>query len=199
MEKARIFLTGVGGQGTLTATNLLAQTALEQGIPVTSGEIHGMAQRGGVVVSTVLLGGLLSPKIGLGEADILIGFEPLETYRALEFLAPGGIVVSSTEAVPPVSVSLGKAEYPDITIIEHAIRNAASRAIMLPARTLGKKAGAVQSGNIALLAAMLAADVLPFGVDALKATIERNLNPKIAGVNLEAADLGAEAALASNA
>lgn len=199
MEKARIFLTGVGGQGTLTATNLLAQTALEQGIYVTSGEIHGMAQRGGVVVSTILLGGLKSPKIGPGEADILIGFEPLETYRGLPYLVPNGVVVSSTESVAPVAVSLGKAEYPDITIIEHAVRKVASRAILMPARSLGKKAGAIQSGNIALLAAMLATDVLPFGVDALKATIERNLNPKIVGVNLEAADLGAEAALASNA
>ncbi len=85
IKPIRIFMTGVGGQGTLTATTLLAKTVLAAGLPVTSGEIHGMAQRGGVVESTVLIG-CKSPKIGHGEADILLGFEPMETLRALPYL-----------------------------------------------------------------------------------------------------------------
>jgi len=89
----RIFLAGVGGQGTLTATNLLALMALDKNIPVTSGEIHGMAQRGGIVESTLLLGGYLSPKIDHGEADIILGFEPLETLRALIYLKKGGTII----------------------------------------------------------------------------------------------------------
>ena len=75
MIRSRIFFTGVGGQGTLTATTLLARTAMDAGLPVTSGEIHGMAQRGGVVESTLLLGGWQSPVISHGEADIVLGFE----------------------------------------------------------------------------------------------------------------------------
>src|SRR6056297_893996 len=97
MKKLRIFLAGVGGQGTLTATNLLAQIALDKDIPVTSGEIHGMAQRGGIVESTLLLGGYLSPKISYGEADILLGFEPMETLRALPYLKPQSLLLSNNE------------------------------------------------------------------------------------------------------
>ncbi len=109
-NRLRIFMTGVGGQGTLTATNLLAQAVLDCGIDVTAGEIHGMAQRGGVVESALLIG-LASPKIGHGEADVILGFEPLETLRALPYLKPGGTVLSSTEYVPPLSVCTGKQKH----------------------------------------------------------------------------------------
>jgi len=109
--RLRIFMTGVGGQGTLTATTLLARAALAAGLPVTSGEIHGMAQRGGVVESTLLIG-YKSPKIGHGEADILLGFEPLETLRALPYLKPGGLVLSSTESLAPLSVATGRRPRP---------------------------------------------------------------------------------------
>ena len=83
LEKARIYFTGVGGQGTLTATNLLAHAAMEAGIEAVGGEVHGMAQRGGVVESALLLGGYKSPRLDLGEADIILGFEALETLRGL--------------------------------------------------------------------------------------------------------------------
>ncbi len=84
-------MTGVGGQGPLTATTLLARVAVAQGVEVVAGEIHGMAQRGGVVESTILLGGWKSPKLGFGEADIVLGFEPLETLRGLRYLKQGGV------------------------------------------------------------------------------------------------------------
>ncbi len=193
IAKARIFLTGVGGQGTLTATTLLARTAMEQGLDVTSGEIHGMAQRGGVVESTVLLGGWKSPKLGLGEADILLGFEPLETLRALPYLVKGGLVVSSSEAIPPVAVSMGKAEYPALERIEASVRAWAGQALFLPCRSIGRECGAVQSGNIALLAALLQSGALPFGVQALEETMRRSMKPAILDVNLKALQLGAEA------
>ena len=101
-------MTGVGGQGTLTATTLLARVAVAQGVEVVAGEIHGMAQRGGVVESTILLGGWKSPKLGFGEADIVLGFEPLETLRGLRYLKQGGVVFSSTDVIPPLSVSAGR-------------------------------------------------------------------------------------------
>lgn len=100
MNKMRIFLAGVGGQGTLTATNLISLIALDKNIDVTSGEIHGMAQRGGIVESTVLLGGYLSPKIDLGEADMLLGFEPVETLRALKYLKKKVELLSGTQIQP---------------------------------------------------------------------------------------------------
>ena len=182
--RLRIFMTGVGGQGTLTATTLLARAALSFGLPVTSGEIHGMAQRGGVVESTLLIG-FKSPKIGPGEADILLGFEPLETLRALSYLKPGGLVLSSTEYLPPLSVACGREVSPDIEAIKARVAACSGQAHFLPCRSLGIQAGAVQSGNIALLGA------LPFGVDVLADTVRATMKPKIADVNLRALDLGA--------
>lgn len=191
--KARIFLVGVGGQGTLTATTLLTRTAMEQGLEVTSGEIHGMAQRGGVVESTILLGGWKSPKLSPGEADILLGFEPLETLRGLTYLAKGGLVVASNEAIPPVAVSMGKAEYPAFEHIEEQVRAWAGEAHFLPCRSIGQEAGAIQSGNVALMAALCALGALPFGPDALEQTLRKNMKPALVDVNLKALHLGVEA------
>lgn len=188
--RLRIFMTGVGGQGTLTATTLLARAALSAGLPVTSGEIHGMAQRGGVVESTLLIG-CKSPKIGHGEADILLGFEPLETLRALPYLRAGGLALSSTESLPPLSVATGKEKCPEIADIKARVVEACGRTRFLPCRTLGLEAGAVQSGNIALLGALCAMDALPFGLDVVAATIRATMKPKVAEVNLKALELGA--------
>ncbi|WP_319542657.1 indolepyruvate oxidoreductase subunit beta [uncultured Pseudodesulfovibrio sp.] len=188
-QKIRIVMTGVGGQGTLTATTLLAQTVLSQGLPVTSGEIHGMAQRGGVVESTVLIG-CKSPKLGHGEADILVGFEPMETMRALPYLKKGGLVVSSTEFIPPLSVAMGKQECPTIDDIKKAVAACTDHAYYMANQTIGLEAGAAQSGNIAMLGALCAAGKLPFGPEALEAAIKANLPEKIQAVNLKALELG---------
>jgi indolepyruvate ferredoxin oxidoreductase beta subunit len=112
MPKVRIFLTGVGGQGTLTATIMLARAAMDKGLAVTAGEVHGMAQRGGVVESTLLIGGFKSPRIATGEAAILLGFAALETLRALPYLAPGGVVISNSESIPAIGVTMGRENRP---------------------------------------------------------------------------------------
>ena len=192
-QRMRIYLTGVGGQGTLTATTLLARVALEEGFEVSSGEIHGMAQRGGVVESTVLIGGWKSPTITHGEADVILGFEPMETLRALPYLAPGGIVLSSLDPIASPGVSAGRESYPDIKMIEEETRKAAKKAWFLPCRELGLKAGSIQSGNVCLLAAMCATGLAPFGPDALKNGIRKFMAPKLVDMNLKAVDLGVEA------
>jgi len=189
MVRMRIFLTGVGGQGTL-----LAKAAMDAGFSVTAGEIHGMAQRGGVVESAVLLGGFMSPKVGFGEADLLLGFEPLETLRALPYLASGGIVVSNTQAVPPLRVSLGQDMYPKQDVIEAQARQWASKAVFVPCQDLGARAGSVQSGNMVLLGAAAGAGALPFGLSVLENAAKAYLKPALAKVNLAALRLGAEAA-----
>lgn len=191
--RIRIYMTGVGGQGTLTATTLLAQVALAQGLDVVAGEVHGMAQRGGVVESVVLLGGWQSPKLGHGEADILMGFEPLETLRALPYLAPDGVIFSSLDPQPPLSVNLGKEQYPPIAHIQAAIVAAARKAYFLHCRILGAQAGSVQSGNTALLGAVCASGLLPFGVEALEAGMHAFLPPKILESNVRALALGVDA------
>lgn len=189
-KRLRIFFTGVGGQGTLTATTLLARTALDAGQEVVAGEVHGMAQRGGVVESVLLLGGWRSPKLDLGEADILLGFEPLETLRGLPYLRPGGVIFSSRDPMPPLSVSLGMAAYPSMEEIEQKSRAVASQCHFLACRELGIQAGAAQAGNTVLLAAGCASGLLPFGIDALKAAIEKYLPAKLQASNLKALELG---------
>lgn len=197
-NRIRIYMTGVGGQGTLTATTLLARTALEEGVQVVAGEIHGMAQRGGVVESTVLLGGWSSPKMSHGEADIMLGFEPLETLRGLPYLAPKGVVFSSLDALPPVGVSTGRETYPDMELIRSRVEACAARSWFLPIRSLGMEAGSVQAGNSVLLGALCATGLLPFGTAALEAAIRKFLSPKLVDMNLKAVELGASAIAAKS-
>lgn len=191
-ERMRIFFTGVGGQGTLTATNLLARTALDAGVDVVAGEVHGMAQRGGVVESVMLLGGWRSPRLDLGEADILLGFEPLETLRGLPYLRHGGAVFSSSDPLPPLSVALGKAAYPPLETVEEKVRARAGHCLFVPCREMGARAGSVQSGNTVLLSVVCASGILPFGVDALEAAIRKFLPARLQEVNLKALALGRE-------
>ncbi len=192
-SRMRVYMTGVGGQGTLTATTLLAYTALEAGITVMAGEVHGMAQRGGVVESVVLMGGWLSSKLGHGEADLILGFEPLETLRALPYAAPNGKIFSSIDPLPPLSVSLGKDTYPSIDYITSTIKARAKQAWFLPCRQLGMQAGSVQSGNTVMLGAVCAAGVLPFSIKTLETAIRTHLPAKLVDVNLKAMELGATA------
>lgn len=193
MSRLRIFFTGVGGQGTVTATRLLAQAALDEGLSVVSGEVHGMAQRGGIVESTVLMGGYVNPRIGHGEADVLLGFEPLETLRALPYLAPGGLVLSSTDPIPPLSVCCGRERSPEPQVIQDQIRACTPNAHFLPCQRLGVEAGSLQAGNLALLGALCALGRLPFGMDRLEKTVAASLAPKLVDVNLKALALGAAA------
>ncbi|WP_291327314.1 indolepyruvate oxidoreductase subunit beta [Desulfovibrio sp. UCD-KL4C] len=190
--RLRIFMTGVGGQGTLTATNLLAQAILDNGTDVTAGEIHGMAQRGGVVESAILLG-MSSPKISHGEADIILGFEPLETLRALPYLKPGGIILSNTESIPPLSVATGKTDEVPLEYIKEKVSSCASKTYFIPCQSLGLKAGAVQSGNVALLGALCATGLIPLSPENLAETIKSVMKPKVADINITALKLGVDA------
>ncbi len=189
-KRIRIYFTGVGGQGSLTATSLLARTALYAGCDVVAGEVHGMAQRGGVVESVCLLGGWRAPKLDFGEADLMLGFEPLETLRGLPYLRSDGVVFSSSDPMPPVGVNLGVETYPSIDEIKAKV-GAASRAChFLPCRELGEKAGAVQAGNTVLLAAVCASGILPFGLNVFEEALRKFLPAKILEVNLRALEIG---------
>ena len=113
-ENLRLFFTGVGGQGTLLASRVLGEAALAAGLDPLVSETHGMAQRGGIVVSTVVLGDLKSPIISLGEADIVLGFEALETFRALDRCHAGTLVIANTATIVPYPVAIGQAQYPPV-------------------------------------------------------------------------------------
>ena len=160
MIRARIFFTGVGGQGTLLATRLVGEAALAEGLPVTMSEIHGMAQRGGVVESSVVLGSAHSPTIADGEADILLAFEPLEAARALPKCHAGTLALVALDPVAPFTVATGKADYPDIPALLAAVEKAVARCIRVAANSLARNAGNERAANVALIGVLVMADPL---------------------------------------
>ncbi len=185
-----IVIGGIGGQGSVLAARILAQAALDKGWKVRTAETIGMAQRGGVVESVCLLGGWRAPKLDFGEADLMLGFEPLETLRGLPYLRSDGVVFSSSDPMPPVGVNLGVETYPSIDEIKAKVGAASRASHFLPCRELGEKAGAVQAGNTVLLAAVCASGILPFGLSVFEEALRKFLPAKILDVNLRALEIG---------
>jgi indolepyruvate ferredoxin oxidoreductase beta subunit len=193
-KNLRILMTGVGGQGTLLASRLLGEAALAAGFDPLVSETHGMAQRGGIVVSTVVLGDLKSPIISEGEADILLGFEALETFRALDRCRAGTLVIANTGVTPPYTVAIGKAQYPSVERLVALMSQAVSSVLAFDANALAREAGSPLAVNMVLLGALAATEVLPFSQELLLEMIKTRTNPKFLDANLTAFDLGAETA-----
>lgn len=188
----RIFFTGVGGQGTLLATRILGEAAVLADVQVVVSEIHGMAQRGGVVESAVLLGALRSPTIADGEADILMGFEPLETIRALRKCSERSLVISSTSPIVPFTVASGRARYPEVADMMESVARRVARLVAFDARALARQAGAELAINTVLLGTLMRHGNLPFGRDAVERAIRLRTKGPLLEVNLKAFELGYE-------
>ena len=150
-DAVRIFFTGVGGQGTLLATRLVGEAALAEGISVTMSEIHGMAQRGGVVESSVVIGNAFSPTIPDGEADILMAFEPLEALRALPKCHAQSLIIANTARIVPFTVAIGQNTYPELAALHGLIKEKVSDVIWLDAVELARKAGSERASNTVLV------------------------------------------------
>ena len=189
-ESWRIFFTGVGGQGTLLATRVLGEAALVANIPVVVSEIHGMAQRGGVVESAVVMGKVRSPVISDGEVDILMAFEPLEALRAARKCSARSLVICNTSPVAPFSVSSGRDQYPDVTSMMQAISSAVSNLIAYDARALARQAGSELSVNIVMLGTLMRHSKMPFDDKAVKKVLNTRTKKSFLDINLKAFDLG---------
>ena len=154
MSVFNVLIAGVGGQGVLLTSKVLAEAALASGLDVKQSEVHGMAQRGGSVVSHVRFGDkVYSPVISPGECDLVIGFEPLEAARYIHFLRDGGSVVYSTHRIMPLPVSSGIEEYP--AGIEGRIALSAKRVKALDAAAIALQAGDKRALNIVMLGAAM--------------------------------------------
>jgi len=188
----RIFFTGVGGQGTLLATRILGEAAVLADVHVVVSEIHGMAQRGGVVESAVLLGALRSPTIADGEADILMGFEPLETIRALRKCSERSLVISSTSPIVPFTVASGRAQYPEVADMMESVARRVAKLVAFDARALARQAGAELAINTVLLGTLMRHGNLPFGRDVVERAIRLRTKGSVLDVNLKAFELGYE-------
>jgi indolepyruvate ferredoxin oxidoreductase beta subunit len=173
-------MVGVGGQGTILASKVLAGAALKAGYDLKMSEIHGMAQRGGSVITQVRIGEKVhSPLIPLGGADILLAFEKLEALRLLPYLKQGGTVIINNQAIPPVPVLVGAAEYPE-SAVEY-IRSVAPDTLLVEALALAIQCGNPKAANVVLLGAM--ARRLPIDRETWLTALEESVPPKFVEVN----------------
>ena len=194
METKRCVFVGVGGQGNLLASNLLGQAALSMGIPVVVSEIHGMAQRGGVVESAVLIGGANSPIVSNGEADVLVSFEPLETMRILNKCNKKTLVITNAQALPPFTVAVGQGKYPPVEEILDKVKKKVGKVFALDGNDLAEKAGNVLSLNMVMLGALIGTGATPVTEKVMKETIAGSTKKAFLESNLKAFDLGKETA-----
>jgi indolepyruvate ferredoxin oxidoreductase beta subunit len=163
-----ILVAGVGGQGVMTATEILAEAAISLGHDVKKTEVAGMSQRGGVVTSHLRFGPkVLSPKIAPGEADIIVGFESAEALRWSHYLKPGGLVLMNTARLEPPVVSGGLYSYPADPVAEIHARGIEVHAF--DAMAIAKELGDIRLGNSVMLGAI--ADHLPFRAEVLLESI----------------------------
>ena len=174
MKDMNILIVGVGGQGTLLASVLLGKLAMEQGYDVKLSEVHGMAQRGGSVVTHVRMseGTVTAPVISEGDADIIVAFEMLEAYRWVSYLKPEGKMYVNTQQINPMPVIMGAAEYP-ADIREYLEKNVGEVTFM-DALAIAEELGNVKAVNTVLLGAL--AKELPFAkemwLDAIASTVK---------------------------
>lgn len=196
METIRCIFVGVGGQGNLLASNLLGQAALSMGIPVVVSEIHGMAQRGGVVESAVLMGDVTSPIVSAGEADILVSFEPLETMRIIGKCHKGSLVISNSQPLPPFTVAVGQGKYPAVDEFLGKLPGKVRKAIAVRGNSLAEEAGNPLSLNMVMLGALFATKGIPVTEEQMKETIAGSTKKAFLESNLKAFDLGKQAAMA---
>jgi indolepyruvate ferredoxin oxidoreductase beta subunit len=193
-KNLRIFLTGVGGQETLLASRLLGEAALAAGYRPMVSETHGMAQRGGIVVSTVVLGDLKSPLISPGEADIVLGFEALEAFRALDRCHARSLVIANTAVLVPYPVAIGQAKYPPVEQMFHCLAEQVGALLAFDAGALARQAGSPLGVNMVLLGALAATQYLPITGEEILAVIRSRTEEQFLAANLQAFELGVAAA-----
>jgi len=196
MKTIRLIIVAVGGQGNLLASKILGEASLLAGVPVRMSEIHGMAQRGGVVESAILFGDAKSTIISEGESDVLLGFEPSETLRALNKCNSGTVVITNLSPIPPFTAAIGKGNYPDLAKLQNLIRAKVARLIAFDAFSLAKQAGDIMALNMVLLGSLLQTGILPLSADHVKEAIRTKTKKAYIETNIKAFDLGFSAAKA---
>lgn len=197
METTRLIIVAVGGQGNLLTARVIGEAALAADIPVRMSEIHGMAQRGGVVESAIVFGDADSPIISDGEADLLVGFEPSETLRGLPRCNPKTVVVTNVAPTPPFTVAIGRGVYPDLAEVDRLLREKTARVVSLDAAALAREAGNLMAVNMVLLGAAAGTGKLPLTPADLETAIETRTRKDFVETNRRAFTLGLEAARAA--
>lgn len=186
----RIAVVGVGGHGVVLCARLIAETAVVAGTQVAMSEVHGMAQRGGVVATTLVLNGGNCPMLAAGSADLLLATEPLEALRALHLTGPKGTLAVWMVENPPVRVSQDARPYPDRESIVEGILASGAALWTLNGRTEHSTPSGPVRSNVALLGTAVRSGALPYDLAALSATIKRVLPTRFIETNLASLHFG---------
>ena len=186
-NKTDILITGVGGQGTILTGRIISALAISEGLDVKTAETHGMAQRGGSVITHVRIGEkVYSPLIPQGDADILLSFEKLEALRWLPLLSPEGTVIVNTQELEPQPVLTGVMDYP--TGIREEIASKVGRLIEVDALAMEPVKENPRTVNIFLLGIL--AHLMPFEKEKWLAVMEQEIKAKLVEINKKAFEAG---------
>jgi len=188
----KIQLIGVGGQGTIKASTIIGEAAMKKGLNVVMSEVHGMAQRGGTVVTEFKIGEAHSPLIEEGAADLMIAFEPAEALRALNKINQESFVIVNSSPIVPFTVSLGISEYPELSSVFEELKVKIKNLLIINAEKIAKEAGSIISENMVLLGVAVATPNFPIEKDLIIRSMMENLPPKTIETNLEAFEMGFE-------
>ena len=194
MDTTRLIIVAVGGQGNLLASKVIGEAALISDVPVRMSEIHGMAQRGGVVESAIVFGDAQSTIISNGEADVLVGFEPVESLRALNKCNSNTVVITSLAPLSPFTVTTGSSTYPSLNVLQALIRKKTAKLIAFDAAAMAKEAGNVMSVNMVLLGALIQTGTIPLSAENVKEAIMKRTRKAFVESNLKAFEIGFVAA-----
>ena len=188
-----VLIVGIGGQGTILASNVLGDACVLEGRHVRGAETHGMSQRGGSVETHIRIDGKFGSLIAPGTADLLIAFDVLEALRYSHFLKPNGTMIINREMVVPTSVYSNKLPVPKIEDVEAELKAGGHKVVLINATEIATEAGSPLAANIVLMGA--ASHTLPLAVKSLSEAVRRNVPPKTVEINEKAFNLGREVAL----
>ncbi|MDD4019554.1 MAG: indolepyruvate oxidoreductase subunit beta [Kiritimatiellae bacterium] len=190
MKTTNVSLVGVGGQGILLTSDILAKTAALAGLDVKKSEIHGMAQRGGSVISQVRFGEkVYSPIIPEGTSDLLVSFDRLEALRWRHLLAPEGRALINNMYLTPITVSSG--QQPAVPDLAARLEAEYPQALYIDAMTLAKAVGNTRAMNMVFAGAL--STLTPFGVEVWKQAMRERISAKLIDINIKAFDAGRNA------
>ena len=187
-----LIIAGVGGQGNVLASNIVAEVALGDGYKVRVAETYGGAMRGGAVFSLVRFGeGIESPMIYEDSLDVLVGLEPTEALRqGVQYLSPNGEAIINTVPIMSADVNLGLAEYPGTEKIIESLRQLCRKVTSFDATAAARKAGSPRSLNMVMIGALAESKLLPFSSETFEQAILKRVPKGTEGANLGAFNAG---------
>ncbi len=189
--KFTIQIVGVGGQGVLLASNVLGTAAMNAGYKVMMSEVHGMAQRGGSVMSTVRFGDdVYSPLEAVGGADLIMGFEPAETVRSLNLGNKDTQILMNLDPVLPSMVAAGFEEYPEVDSLVDAVKGVTPNVRTIEATRLAIEAGKAVAANAVMIGAIAGMKGFPLGKDELRDALMSMVPEKFKDLNMDAFERG---------